>query len=833
MLKENEVQIIISFLSQLKNGDNEIVNQIGGTFSKEEKKQLIALTDWIKGLKATEEEFVILSDFIEEIQNLLFGYSQQNFGDLLHIEGSDQLQALKHTINIHSEELQEVYSEYEENKIKLENLNKRLQQELKTAAHRERSLKVINSFAIDLFSAYTVDEVVWLVAKKAIALLDFPDCVVYLYDEEKQLLYQAAAHGPKNPVALDIANPITIPLGEGIVGSVAKNRKSEIVNDTSKDDRYILDDAYRYSEITVPLYYGDTLIGVIDSEHEEKNYFEEVDLETLNTIASFVSTKIVQTRAINNLNENKLQLEKALVNLKEANEVKNTFMAKMSHEMRTPMNSIIGFSELLKESELNKEQSAHLNIIHNQSLVLLHLISEVLDLSKVKSDKFSLSQKPLNLHNLLEEKTNALKLRASQQNSDLILSVHKKVTKLILADEMRLGQILSNILSNSIKFTKNGKIHLSVGVEKDDKKSQSIRFTIKDTGKGIKKENLDLIFEPFVQGKDKESSNGTGLGLSIVKELVNAMKGSIELKSVVGKGTTIDVLISFIKSEERKRKTKSNIEMNQTDLNLNLSGKSILVAEDNVFNQYLIESILQKWGVEVSIAENGQKAIEFLEGNSYDLILMDFQMPVKDGIETTRAIRNELDLKIPIIGLSANTMEESIKESLEAGMDGYVSKPIDRELLKKEIGKLLYSSNENENDTADGANEKSGNEVKQKAILGKAFMLDMFDNFNVDTIPLLEVFVKATEQMLEDLRDCFEKEDYELIKKMAHKMKSSFYQMKFNEHGDLSTKIVNASVEDESNKAITRSNVEELLKISELLLDEIRFFIENKSFKTY
>lgn len=273
--------------------------------------------------------------------------------------------------------------------------------------------------------------------------------------------------------------------------------------------------------------------------------------------------------------------------------------------------------------------------------------------------------------------------------------------------------------------------------------------------------------------------------------------------------------------------------MDQTDLNLNLSGKSILVAEDNVFNQYLIESILQKWGVEVSIAENGQKAIELLEGNSYDLILMDFQMPVKDGIETTRAIRNELDLKIPIIGLSANTIEESIKESLEAGMDGYVSKPIDRELLKKEIGKLLYSSNENENDTADGANEKSGNEAKQKAILGKAFMLDMFDNFNVDTIPLLEVFVKATEQMLEDLRDCFEKEDYELIKKMAHKMKSSFYQMKFTEHGDLSTKIINTSVEDESNKAITRSNVEELLKISELLLDEIRFFIENKSFKTY
>ena len=832
MLNDKDTQLLISFLSRLKRGDITDGNTIGEPLSSKPNEKLLELTNWIIDLKHKENAYHELNDFLKEIQDTLFAYSQLDFTKSINaFVGSDQLDALAHTINIHGEELKDIYEEININKTELETLNIRLKEDLDVANRREVSLKVINSFAVDLFAAKSEKEVVWMVAKKAIALLNFPDCVVYLFDEKKQHLYQVAAHGPKNPVALDIANPITIPLGKGIVGSVAKNREAEIVNDTSKDDRYILDDAYRYSEIAVPLYYGDSLIGVIDSEHEEKNYFKEIDLETLNTIASFVSTKIVQTRSLQKLNENKLKLENTLKNLKAANEVKNTFLAKMSHEMRTPMNSIIGLSELLKETKLDKEQSQQVSIIHHQSLELFHLINEVLDLSKVKSDQFSLIINPLELRNLLHEKINSLKLRAKEQNSELILSIDEKVTKFIRSDKMRLGQIISNILSNSIKFTENGKILLNVGIENEDKKSQLIKFTFKDTGIGIKKKDLSLVFEPFVQGNNLSVSIGTGLGLSIVKELVNAMKGSIELKSKVGKGTTIDIKLPFIKCESSEIETNSNKEMNIPDQKLNLSGKSILVAEDNVFNQYLIESILQKWGVDATIADNGQRAIELLKENRYDIVLMDFQMPIKDGIEATKIIRNELHIKTPIIGLSANTMEESIKKSLDAGMDGYVSKPIDRELLKNEIIKLLLKENPNQENIS-GKN-KPDNDSEHKAILGKAFMLDMFDNFNTDTIPLLQVFVRAKEQMLIELREHLNLEDYDQIKKMAHKMKSSFYQMKFTEHGDLATKLTTYEAEGESNKQTIKKDVEELLKISELLLDEIRFFIENKSFQTH
>jgi signal transduction histidine kinase/DNA-binding response OmpR family regulator len=835
MLNDNDIQLLISFLSRLKSGENIAGNNIGEQLSGKPNKKLLELTNWIIDLKNKEEAYNKLNAFLIDIQDVLFAYSQLDFTKSIDkFDGNDQLDALAHTINIHGEELRDIYEELSINKTELEELNARLKEDLDVANRRETALKVINSFAIDLFAAKSEKDVVWMVAKKAIALLDFPDCVVYLFDEQKQHLYQVAAHGPKNPIALDISNPITIPLGKGIVGSVAKNRLSEIVNDTSKDDRYIMDDARRYSEIAVPLYYGDSLIGVIDSEHEEKNYFKKVDIETLNTIASFVSTKIVQTRSLNKLNENTLKLENTLNNLEVANDVKNTFLAKMSHEMRTPMNSIIGLSELLKETKLDEEQSLQVNIIHHQSLELFHLINEVLDLSKVKSDQFSLIINPLELRTLLHEKINSLKLRAVKQNSELILSIDEKVTKFILSDKMRLGQIISNILSNSIKFTENGKILLNVGIENEDKKSQLIKFTFKDTGIGIKKENLEMIFEPFAQGENISQSAGTGLGLSIVKELVHAMKGAIEIKSVVGKGTIVDIKLPFIKGEASEIKTNSNEEMNRTDQDLNLSEKSILVAEDNVFNQYLIESILQKWGVDVTIADNGQKAIDLLKENKYDIVLMDFQMPIKDGLEATKIIREELQLKIPIIGLSANTLEECIKESQVVGMDGYVSKPIDRELLKNEINRLLLKASPDQENIS-GKN-KTDKDADHKVILGKAFMLDMFDNFNTDTIPLLQVFVRAKEQMLIELREYLNLENFGQIKKMGHKMKSSFYQMKFTEHGDLATKLTvrtKQESEGESNKQAIKKDVEELLKISELLLDEIRFFIENKSFKTH
>ena len=404
------------------------------------------------------------------------------------------------------------------------------------------------------------------------------------------------------------------------------------------------------------------------------------ELDNLSALAYTINIHGEELKEIyDDLNESKILLEQNLHELEDAMSVKDNFLAKMSHEMRTPLNSIIGFTDLLHDSVENEKDKEKLEIIHHQSHDLLSLINNVLDLSKIKSDKFSFSPEPTQLKNLIQNKISPLALKAEEQNTFIHLNFDQKLYNNYIIDKVRLGQVFTNLINNAIKFTKNGKITINVSLIQTNNNSEDIGFEIKDTGEGISPEAIVNIFDPFAQDINNENFKaGTGLGLTIVKDLINLMGGEIKVTSELNKGTSLSFNLNLKKSEEENSSTVS-------EAYINLENHKILIVDDNNFNRIVIHHILDNWGAECVEAENGEEAINLIKTSSFDIVLMDFHMPILDGIKATQIIRNNLQNDIPIIGLSANTVERDINSCLESGMNGYVSKPIDKTLLIKEL----------------------------------------------------------------------------------------------------------------------------------------------------
>ncbi len=364
-------------------------------------------------------------------------------------------------------------------------------------------------------------------------------------------------------------------------------------------------------------------------------------------------------------------------------EQKVQFLANMSHEVRTPMNAIIGFTDLLKDAELNDDQRSYLGAIKTSSENLLVIINDILDFSKISSGKLSLEFITVDIKSLISDLIYSFLFQAKTKNINLNYEIDSKISSLLLGDPIRLQQILINLLSNAVKFTESGRVDLCCTVIKDSKESQSLEFKVSDSGIGIDEDKLDLIFETFSQENDSVTRKfgGTGLGLSISKQLVELFQGELFVESEKGKGTIFTVIIELNKSSAIISKT-IDIQVNEQ---YSFQGSSILIVEDNEFNQLLIESIFSDKNVKISCVSNGQEALKILNSQKFDIILMDIQMPVMDGIETTRKIRKELKLDVPIIALTANALKEDKEKYLNAGMDSYISKPFDQQELLRVI----------------------------------------------------------------------------------------------------------------------------------------------------
>jgi CheY-like chemotaxis protein len=401
-----------------------------------------------------------------------------------------------------------------------------------------------------------------------------------------------------------------------------------------------------------------------------------------------------------------LVIEEARASAQEAdfaNRAKSDFLATMSHEIRTPLNGIIGFIDMLTETDLTEEQLDYVNTVRSSGKTLMALISDVLDFSKIESGHLNLEIRTFNLVSMLRDLVSLFFNEATQKGIHLHVEIDEDVSRMVEGDEMRIRQVLSNLLANAVKFTEKGEINLNVSRDTaaDEHGMCAIEFEVRDTGIGISPQQLRKLFRPFSQGDSSTTRKygGTGLGLVICKRLAEAMGGKVWATSRVARGSSFYARIQVAEVDLDKSVTpQRGVSTHKPDLETSKKlGETlplkIVVAEDNRANQRVMMMMLRRLGWEAEYKENGAELLEHLQENPCDLVFMDLQMPVMDGLEATKQIRlgaaSEAVKDVKIIALTANALSTDEARCLEVGMDAYLSKPIKIDLMEQVVSELF------------------------------------------------------------------------------------------------------------------------------------------------
>jgi PAS domain S-box-containing protein len=408
-----------------------------------------------------------------------------------------------------------------------------------------------------------------------------------------------------------------------------------------------------------------------------------------------------------------------------ANRAKSRFLANMSHEIRTPMNGVLSMLQLLLEADLTPEQRHHATVAHCSGRAMLSLIGDILDLSRIEARKITLEHLPFNLRDTVEEVVQPLRVQAGAKGLDVRLRVAPEIPPLLRGDAQRLRQVLNNLSANALKFTERGEIALDVALECQKDGTATIRFVITDTGIGIRADQVVALFAPFVQGDDSitRKYGGSGLGLAISKQLVEMMGGSIGVNSTEGRGSTFWFTAVFeLPSPGRQRLASGAAEgalpLPNGTIREQRTGR-ILVADDNAINRTVALAQLRKLGHRATSVTNGVEAVEAVEHGDYDLVLMDCAMPVLDGFEATRRIRDSTHPGIPIIAVTASAMAGDRDRCLSEGMSDYLAKPVDLGQLADVLARWLPApgSAGNAHPTGESAIERSTASLNIAALL--------------------------------------------------------------------------------------------------------------------
>ncbi|WP_179225546.1 PAS domain S-box protein [Hymenobacter mucosus] len=454
------------------------------------------------------------------------------------------------------------------------------------------------------------------------------------------------------------------------------------------------------------------------------------------------------------------KLREAKKHAEESAQAKEMFLANMSHEIRTPMNAILGMSQLLSKTPLSTQQNNYLHAISSSAENLLVIINDILDISKIEAGKMAIEKIGFNLSKVCEQVEKTLQYKAEDKGLTLSVQVSQDIPDVLLGDPYRITQVLLNLAGNSIKFTEKGQVSIVCELTGTINEEAVVEFCVSDTGIGIDPAYLKHLFQDFSQEDSSVSRKfgGTGLGLSISQSLVRLMSGSIRIQSEKHRGTistfSLSLPIGSVADLPRKELTVGSKFIRE-----GLRGKRVLLVEDNEYNRVLAKSFLRQASIEVAEAENGEVAVRMAQEQEFDLILMDVQMPVMNGLEATAQLRKVLGQRLPIIALTANAIRGDNQKCLAAGMNDYLSKPFHEDDLLKIVHEWLLCSS---------SKQDQAPTLYRPDILKNAAQND--SNF---VAFMLRTFLKSSESVLFSMQNALETKDVQILKAAAHKIKPS------------------------------------------------------------
>lgn len=476
-------------------------------------------------------------------------------------------------------------------------------------------------------------------------------------------------------------------------------------------------------------------------------------------------------------------LELAVEKANASNEAKSKFLSHMSHEIRTPLNGIVGATDLLNNTNLNEDQRNFTYHIRNASILLCQLVNDVLDLAKIENGKVELNITSFSLNQIFRDVFKSFEIQAKQKGVQFSCAIDPSCESNIKGDSLYIKQVLNNFVSNAIKFTKSGSIQLKAKQVSIDNKSVVIQFSIKDTGIGIAKEKQELIFESFEQGSHavKETFGGTGLGMSIAKNLIKIMNGSqVNVESELGKGSVFSFTIPFEREFGEILITKTDdikVEHKTISIKNRLFDKkkhTVLIADDNQTNRYILTHIMKSKGYVVVEAEDGEKALDALRDNHIDLIMIDLNMPHYDGLEVLQLHRQLTNKRLPSIVLTADATVATKERCAEVGVDGFLTKPYNAEQILSNVESILYTVHE-ENFDKYYTDENSVESVVDEKLID-TYILDELKQLSPEPDfikTLINGFLSDAENSLNIMKVAVEKADYVKYHNKAHSLKGT------------------------------------------------------------
>jgi PAS domain S-box-containing protein len=460
---------------------------------------------------------------------------------------------------------------------------------------------------------------------------------------------------------------------------------------------YSNEDFFNLHLINEPLY--KSICEIIKSGNNVENEYSHV-IKSGNFIIVKAKTtdikfktepaKLVSLNDITKIKLNEMALEDAKRLALKAKKYQSQFLSNMSHEIRTPMNGILGMTRLLRKTKLTKDQEKYTKAIFTSADNLMVIINEILDFSKIEAGKLTIEHIPFNLKELAHIWEETLKLRADDNNISFNINIDADVPNNLIGDPIRLNQVIYNLAGNAIKFTKKGEVNINIYTVKTKQDKVDIQFDVKDSGIGIPSDKLEKIFSSFSQASTSTTREygGTGLGLTITKQLIELQDGEVWVESELGEGSTFSFVLTYnIQERDISQSIYSDEFENNTESPI--AGLNVLLVEDHDINQMLATTVLEGWDFKVDLAENGLEAIEKVANENYDVILMDIHMPKMDGYEATKQIRKKLKNNTPVIAMTASAKIGDNKKCFEVGMDDYITKPFDPELLLEKITRQI------------------------------------------------------------------------------------------------------------------------------------------------